>query len=95
MILTVFVFVGLCRPFTTVRLTKMYERPVPEGAEVEYEGKLHALNGKPEITGTWVNRSEGTAGTFSCMMRGGGGSGSGSGSGNGNGVGGGDGGGEE
>ena len=55
-----------------VRLTKMYERPVPEGTEVEYEGKLHALNGKPEITGTWLNRSGGTSGTFSCMMQGGG-----------------------
>lgn len=37
-----------------VKISKTYERPVPEGTEVEYSGKLHALNGKPEITGTWV-----------------------------------------
>lgn len=54
-----------------VVLTKTYERPVPEGTEVEYKGKLHALNSVPEITGTWVNASGGTAGTFSCVLRGG------------------------
>lgn len=54
-----------------VKLTKMYERPVPEGTEVEYTGKLHALNGPPEITGTWRNQGAGTGGTFSCILHGG------------------------
>ena len=41
-----------------VTLTKVYERPVE--MQVAYKGKLHALNGKPEITGTWDNASQGT-----------------------------------
>jgi hypothetical protein len=52
-----------------VRLDKVYERPAPEGEAVRYVGKLHALNGAPEITGTWENATHGTNGTFSCMLR--------------------------
>jgi len=52
-----------------VRLDKVYERPAPKGEAVRYVGKLHALNGAPEITGTWENATHGTNGTFSCMLR--------------------------
>ena len=52
-----------------VRLDKVYERPAPEGEAVRYVGKLHALNGAPEITGTWENATHGTNGPFSCMLR--------------------------
>ncbi|EEH53522.1 uncharacterized protein MICPUCDRAFT_52354 [Micromonas pusilla CCMP1545] len=51
-----------------VKLRKVYERPVPE-SEVKYEGRLHALNGAPEITGVWRNSTSGTNGTFSCTLQ--------------------------
>ena len=52
-----------------VQFKKVYERPVPP-TDVTYDGRLHALNGTPEITGTWDNPTQGTNGTFSCMLRG-------------------------
>jgi len=51
-----------------VQFKKVYERPVPP-TDVTYDGRLHALNGTPEITGTWDNPTQGTSGTFSCMLR--------------------------
>jgi len=58
-----------------VQFDKVYERPAPAGEVVRYKGKLHSLNGPKEITGTWENTQHGTAGTFSCMMKGSGGGG--------------------
>ena len=49
-----------------VQFKKVYERPVPP-TDVTYDGRLHALNGTPEITGTWDNPTQGTSGTFSCI----------------------------
>ena len=46
----------------------MYERPAPSGEVVRYVGKLHALNGPRELTGTWTNVAHGTEGTWSCQL---------------------------
>ena len=51
-----------------VLLDKVYERPAPNGEVVKYAGKLHALNGPFELTGTWRNETHGTEGTWSCQL---------------------------
>ena len=51
-----------------VQFEKVYERPAPSGEVVRYVGKLHALNGPRELTGTWTNVAHGTEGTWSCQL---------------------------
>ena len=51
-----------------VQFEKVYERPAPSGEVVRYVGKLHALNGPLELTGTWTNVAHGTEGTWSCQL---------------------------
>ena len=53
-----------------VQFEKVYERPAPSGEVVRYVGKLHALNGPLELTGTWTNVAHGTEGTWSCQLMG-------------------------
>ena len=52
----------------SVQFEKVYERPAPSGEVVRYVGKLHALNGPRELTGTWTNVAHGTEGTWSCQL---------------------------
>jgi hypothetical protein len=51
-----------------VQFEKVYERPAPSGEVVRYVGRLHALNGPRELTGTWNNVAHGTEGTWSCQL---------------------------
>ena len=51
-----------------VQFEKVYERPAPSGEVVRYVGRLHALNGPRELTGTWTNVAHGTEGTWSCQL---------------------------